>query len=354
MKKTMMIIVSVPMLILFTWIPTSEVPGEHRGWDVDHASPTPPCNSSFPGHGLSTIGGFPPVDFIYCWKGENTLAKVGNEQEMRYSIRSLEKFAPWFNHAYLLVNGPQQPPSWLTICAKDRIKMIDRCTLFENHDDCPTFNTHACQAVAHKVPNLEEHFVLFEDDMFLTRSTAPTDFFTVDGKPIIYMESGWPIVQVYGESHEWLPGPNLPPSMVPQRLRKLWHNPVPLLRSFSLSLETIFSEWFAFVRSHKYRFTCCNASLRLNGLEEDLGRVNQAMLLNSGMGVQRKAYDGFCEFGGDHWPKGLLCLQKKLKDSKFVNVNNLHGPAVIRVFRTFLMDVLGGAPPSQLIVSGSL
>ena len=41
----------------------------------------------------------------------------------------------------------------------------------------PTFNSNAIEASMHKIKGLSEHFVYFNDDMYLLKPTKPTDFF---------------------------------------------------------------------------------------------------------------------------------------------------------------------------------
>eukprot|EP00747_Dinoflagellata_sp_TGD_P099174 gnl/TRDRNA2_/TRDRNA2_167657_c0_seq1.p1 gnl/TRDRNA2_/TRDRNA2_167657_c0~~gnl/TRDRNA2_/TRDRNA2_167657_c0_seq1.p1 ORF type:complete len:367 (+),score=42.75 gnl/TRDRNA2_/TRDRNA2_167657_c0_seq1:56-1156(+) len=335
---------------LCTWRWTSSA-----GYDVYHARPMQkrPCNGS--------TAAFPPIDFVYCWTGEAaqhnfTGVLQSGFGEMRYSIRSLEKFAPWFNKVYILVNGQEELPRWLTALASQRIEMVDRCKLFDRPDDCPTFNNAACQAVMHKVPNLEEHFVAIEDDMLLTRCLQPKDFFFAAGKPLIFM----PLLaldaqkQVYGNAT----GEDLPRHVVPYRVQPFFHIPFPMLRSFAHAQEEHFHEWFSYVRSHKHRFKCCGSTPRGDRLDEDFRRVYPAMLFNSGVGVVRPAEDGYCEFGQARaaTSSSLKCLAQKLEDKqfKFANLNGVHTPESWHAVQHLLLDTLGGAPPSRLILPGSL
>ena len=47
----------------------------------------------------------------------------------------------------------------------------------------PTFNSHPIEWNFHRIKNLSEHFVYFNDDIFLLQPIEPTDFFR-DGKPV--------------------------------------------------------------------------------------------------------------------------------------------------------------------------
>jgi len=252
-----------------------------------------------------SFSGASGIDFVYCWAGEKTQQAdegelAGNAvsrhndgfgfNEMRTSLRLLQLYAPWFNRVYLMVNGPAPVPVWAASDA--RIEMVDRCKLFPVAGDCPTRNTAACQAVAHRIPGLNEHFVYLEDDFFFVQNVMPSTFFTADGKPRIYglaeptfygFDEG-AIREVYAP-RDGLSGPDMPPRKVPLRVNGYSHAPIPMLVSFSQSLENEFADWFAFVRSHKDRFTCCNASVVGEATEEDFNTVWPAMLYDRHAGV---------------------------------------------------------------------
>ena len=49
----------------------------------------------------------------------------------------------------------------------------------------PSFNSNVLEHFLYKIPNLSEHFLLSNDDMFLNRTVIPDTFFAADGFPII-------------------------------------------------------------------------------------------------------------------------------------------------------------------------
>jgi len=244
------------------------------------------------------------IDFVYCWAGEPKRTLVNGEQnsdadhlegnafnEMQYSISSLQVFAPWFNKVYLLVDGQPKPPAWAA--ADSRIVMVDRCTLFPRKRDCPTKNIAACQTVMHRIPGLQERFVYMEDDWFLLRKMSPADFFFLRGRPLLAVPvKEDSITEMYGPRED-LHGPQMPPEHVPDRIIsfRFTHRAMPMTISFNTHLEKEFADWFAFVRSHKIRFYCCNEENTftpgsLKGLDESFHRMYPAMLYKLGAGDQ--------------------------------------------------------------------
>jgi hypothetical protein len=67
----------------------------------------------------------------------------------------------------------------------DWISRVDRCQLFTNASHCPTYNGHAANTVIPRIPGLAEHFIVADDDIFLTAPSKPSHWFTADGRPIV-------------------------------------------------------------------------------------------------------------------------------------------------------------------------
>ena len=99
---------------------------------------------------------------------------------LEYWFRAVEKFAPWVNKIYFVTCG--QKPVWLN---EKHPKLV-----LVNHEDyipskyLPTFNVRPIELHFHKIPGLSEHFVFFDDDVFLIRPISP-EYFFVDGEPCL-------------------------------------------------------------------------------------------------------------------------------------------------------------------------
>jgi len=105
-------------------------------------------------------------------------ARFVNRDELRYSLRSLHMYAPWIRHVYVITDS--QLPPWLDTSHPD-ITLVDHQTLFGDTGRLPTFNSHAIESRIHRIPGLAEHFVYFNDDMFLGRPVSPRNFFHSNG-----------------------------------------------------------------------------------------------------------------------------------------------------------------------------
>jgi hypothetical protein len=141
-----------------------------------------------------------PIDIVYTWvdgadpvwreRKRQTLAAAGIEThpgaanirfldngELRYSLRSVEQFAPWARNIYLVTDN--QVPSWLDP-SQTRVTLVDHRDIFPA-DALPTFNSHSIGARLHHIDGLSENYVHFNDDFFLGRPVRPETFFDSNG-----------------------------------------------------------------------------------------------------------------------------------------------------------------------------
>ncbi|MGA4841578.1 stealth conserved region 3 domain-containing protein [Streptomyces sp. G45] len=151
-----------------------------------------------------------PIDAVYTWvddsdpdwraaraaalggpadasSADTGAVRFRNRDELRYSLRSLAMYAPWVRHVHLVTAG--QVPDWLD---RDHpgLTVVDHRDLFAEPDAClPTFNSHAIETQLHRIEGLSEHFLYFNDDMFLGRPTTPDTFFLGNGLPRIFWSS---------------------------------------------------------------------------------------------------------------------------------------------------------------------
>lgn len=146
-----------------------------------------------------------PVDIVYLWcnssdsvwreKKNNELKKYGksldndsvgdcrfiDNDELKYSLRSLEKFAPWINNVFIVTDN--QIPEWLDT-TNPKIHIINHSQILPA-EALPTFNSMAIETVLHKIPNLSEHFLYANDDMFFGNFVEKSFFFNKLGAPIV-------------------------------------------------------------------------------------------------------------------------------------------------------------------------
>lgn len=100
-------------------------------------------------------------------------ARFESRDELRYSLRSIEMFANWVNHIWIVTD--QQKPSWLR--EDDRLTVVDHRDIFTDPSALPVYNSHAIESQLHHIPGLSNRYLYFNDDMLFASQAAPEDFF---------------------------------------------------------------------------------------------------------------------------------------------------------------------------------
>eukprot|EP01127_Copromyxa_protea_P003779 TRINITY_DN1356_c0_g3_i1.p1 TRINITY_DN1356_c0_g3~~TRINITY_DN1356_c0_g3_i1.p1 ORF type:complete len:957 (-),score=219.28 TRINITY_DN1356_c0_g3_i1:368-3238(-) len=110
-----------------------------------------------------------------CWKDDATANRYIDNEELRYSLRSVEKFAPWVRHIFIVTNG--QIPYWLDI-EHPKITVVPHNVIFTNKSHLPTFSSPAIEANLHNIPGLSRHWIYLNDDVMFGETVWPDDFVT--------------------------------------------------------------------------------------------------------------------------------------------------------------------------------
>lgn len=111
---------------------------------------------------------------------DNIEARYRDWDNLQYWFRAVEKYAPWVHKIHFLTWG--HVPSWLDT-SNPKLNIVKH-TDYIPEKYLPTFNSHTIELNMNKIPGLAEHFVYFNDDMFITKPVEPTDFFAPNGLPM--------------------------------------------------------------------------------------------------------------------------------------------------------------------------
>lgn len=205
--------VDFPVDVVYTW-----VDGSDEEWQRSRAL---------------ALGVSDPEQFTESAAGE---ARFRQHDELRYSLRSLERYAPWVNHIWVVT--ADQVPDWLDT-SHPRLTVVSHREIWSDEGTLPTFNSHAIEAHLHRIEGLSEHFLYLNDDVFLGRDCAPEMFFEANGLQRVFrsralIPDGPPRP---GEIASESAGKNaraLVEDLVGRRIRtKLFHAPFALRRSVS-------------------------------------------------------------------------------------------------------------------------
>lgn len=115
---------------------------------------------------------------------------------MPYWFRAIEAYAPWVRKIHFVTWG--HIPAFLnTNHPKLHIVRHDE---FIPKEYLPTFSSHTIEMNIHRIEGLAEHFVYFNDDMFITQKLPPSYFFKNNMPCLYYTE----IPMVYsGKMEVW-------------------------------------------------------------------------------------------------------------------------------------------------------
>lgn len=190
-------------------------------------------------------------------------------EELRFSLRSIETYAPWCHQIFIVVHDHQRP-LWINQ-NHPKLNFISHSQIFPSNATLPTFNSNAIELMLHNIPGLSEHFLYFNDDFFLHNPTTYKDFFTDDGKPRILVGSTkWKTIDrafAYF-SRKYLTNKNsgsLFHSLVFNTLKQFQskfgkvfeysysHQPIPLTKSLLHNMTRVFFDGVNLTLSHRYR-----------------------------------------------------------------------------------------------------
>jgi len=115
-------------------------------------------------------------------------SRFEDNDELRYSLRSVEKHAPWVRHIFIVTNG--QIPSWLNL-DDERVTVVPHSDIFANKSHLPTFSSPAIESHLHRIPGLSDWFIYMNDDVLFGRDVWPDDFVTASGSQKVYLT--WPV-----------------------------------------------------------------------------------------------------------------------------------------------------------------
>lgn len=227
----------------------------------------------------------PNIDLVYTWvnhedkiwqklyaqhstapleseDANNNTARYKSRDELKYSLRSFAKFAPWIDKVYIVSNC--HPPNWLDL-NRDDIRWVYHNEIFPK-EHLPTFNSHAIEANLHKIEGLSEHYIYANDDFFLASPARIEDFF-IYGKTIVRFNDWMPITNKVINSRQFY----LTSAANAKRLLQkngyktskaiYSHTPQAYLKSSTIELNNMFKKDFFLTSAAKFR---CETDISIN------------------------------------------------------------------------------------------
>ena len=117
----------------------------------------------------------------YDDSGIDSEARYKDNGELKYSLRSVEMYAPWIRKIFIVTDN--QVPEWLDV-THPKIQIVDHKEILPQ-ETLPTFNSVVIEHALHRIPGLSEYFLYANDDMFFNKRVEISDFFYSDHLPVI-------------------------------------------------------------------------------------------------------------------------------------------------------------------------
>ncbi|WP_239648003.1 stealth family protein [Nocardiopsis ganjiahuensis] len=220
-----------------------------------------------------------PVDAVYTWVDGNdprwranrnsyleeagalnpdaaSNSRYANRNELLYSLRSLEMYAPFIRKVYIVTDG--QVPAWLDT-GQERIQVVDHKEIFDDPGLLPVFNSHAIESQLHHIDGLSEHYLYLNDDVAFGRPVTAEHFFHPNGivklNPSPYRFGlGEATVEDQPVDAAAKMNNTLIQSLFGRTaVSKFKHTPIPQRRSVLRELEERFPEVFARTAASRFR-----------------------------------------------------------------------------------------------------
>ena len=138
------------------------------------------------------------IDFVVTWVDSNDpqwqedfrkykgITTTADQSKARYRdwdffkywFRAVEKYAPWVHKVYVITNG--KFPDWINPSC-DKLALVKHSDYIPEQY-LPTFNSRTIEFYMNRIKGLSEHFVYFNDDMYLNAPVRP-DYYFRNGLP---------------------------------------------------------------------------------------------------------------------------------------------------------------------------
>lgn len=185
-----------------------------------------------------------------------SLNRFRNMNELKYSLRSIEKYFLGYRKIFIVVDG--QKPNWLK--ESKELIIIEHKDIFPDISVLPVFNSHSIESVLHRIKDLSEHYLYINDDIIFGRSVDVSLFFPKKGTLSIFPSTSTYIP--FGKVNKKI----LPVDTASINTRELLlrkeigfsiykfkHTPLPQLKSLLFELEEMFSKEILVTRTNRFR-----------------------------------------------------------------------------------------------------
>ncbi len=109
-----------------------------------------------------------------------------------YLLRGIEQNMPFVENVYLVVSSESQVPIWVN---RKRLHVVFHKDIIPT-EFLPTFNSTTIELFLHRIPNLSEEFIYFNDDIYPILPLHAKNFFQ-EGKIVMHFAKHWLALDMY-------------------------------------------------------------------------------------------------------------------------------------------------------------
>lgn len=150
-----------------------------------------------------------PIDVVFTWAGTKGVEKAAqyseyqknisnyaadpvrflDNNELKFAVTGVLRNMQWVHRVYIVSDG--EIPEFVAQLSHQEQQKIHIIAHKEIIDEqyLPTFNSHVIEAHLHKIPNLSEHFIYFNDDIIPSRPLKRSHFFQTNGLAILFVSN---------------------------------------------------------------------------------------------------------------------------------------------------------------------
>jgi hypothetical protein len=114
--------------------------------------------------------------YVPSYDMDDSIMRYRDWDNLQYWFRGVEKYAPWVRKIHLITCGHY--PKWLNL-EHPKLNLVKHSDYMPK-DYIPTFNANSIILNIHRIKQLSNKFVFFNDDFFILKKTKETDFFKGD------------------------------------------------------------------------------------------------------------------------------------------------------------------------------
>lgn len=182
----------------------------------------------------------------------NSAARFRNRGELIFSVAAARRFCPWINRIFVVTNCklPDELFDYHVI-------PVAHEEIFPDVECLPTFNSRSIESCLHRIKNLSEMFIYFNDDVFIARPLGLNEFFDEAGRPKIFLsrhdikyngQDRRPVDYAAAKAGQLIARDF---GVIPQK--KLHHAPFPMLRSVMTEIENRYQEEVIATRRNQFK-----------------------------------------------------------------------------------------------------